>query len=74
MGLFEYYCPITGEKVRVRANAGEVIHPHYSAGATKEAIDQWEAAHIAWLNRHSPKQPVTLADFPVQWQRHEHQK
>lgn len=74
MGLFEYYCPITGEKVRVRALAGEDHLPHYSAGASKEAIDKWEADQLAYLNRLSPGRPVTLADFPVQWQRHQHQK
>lgn len=48
MGLFEFFCPLTGEKQRIRTSQpGETPTPFYSAGASKEAIDQYEKAERA---------------------------
>lgn len=74
MGLFEFYCPITGEKVRIRAEHGAQVQPFYSAGASKEAIDKWEAETVEYFKKLQDGKELPRDQWPVQWQRHPHQK
>lgn len=67
MGRFTFSCPITGEQ-QVFSNVapGEEVSPFYSARATAEEIDAYEAAQRNQLS-------LLGEEFKPRWRRYPHQ-
>ena len=76
MGRYEYFCPITGERITARTQTSDSNAPQqfYSPGASIEAIEAYEQGELdRFLNQKAIRPQDDLGEWRPQFKRHPHQ-